>query len=366
MDAVRRFALLLLVLWLLAGQARAAEEGAGGTLRLPSQLERASPQAAELVDPEQEGYGLAAGAAELWNQALEEVKTALFSGVKSVAAIMAGVVLLGVVESTAPDRRGVTGQYVTIAGALWITAVAAGDLSALIGLGRETVVEVSRLSKVLLPALAAATAAAGSVTAASVRQVAAVIFSDVLLTVIEGLLLPMVYLYIGVAAAETVLEGETLSGIGRLLKKIIVWSLSGLLMMFTTYLTVSGAVAGAADAAAVKLAKSAVSSVVPVVGSILAEAAESVLAGAGVLKGLTGVFGMLAVLGFCLTPFLRLLGQYLLYQGAALVAATAGAPKLVGLVRRLGDAFGLVLAMTASSALLLIISLVSSLTAVTP
>ena len=44
----------------------------------------------------------------------------------------------------------------------------------------------------------------------------------------------------------------------------------------------------------------------------------------------------------------------------------SGPKKLTGLLTALGDAFGLVLAMTAASALLLLISLVSSLTAVVP
>ena len=115
-----------------------------------------------------------------------------------------------------------------------------------------------------------------------------------------------------------------------------------------------------------RLAKSAVSAAVPVVGGILSDAAESVMAGAGILKGMLGAFGALAVLSACLVPFLRLGCQYLLYQGAGLVAGAAGPKNLTALLRKLGDAFGLVLAMTGTSALLLIITLVSSLTAVTP
>lgn len=355
--------LLTLALCLLTG--RAAASGDGQTA-LPEELERLAPDTAALVDAEAEGsFGLAAGAARLWNQAVEELRTYLLAGVRSVAALMAGVVVLGAAETMAPGKGELVSRCGTAVGALWITAVSAGDLHSLIGLGQSTITEVSQLSRALLPALAAATAAGGGVTAASVRQVAAVFFSNALLYVMEGVLLPMVYLYIGVAAAGAVLEGEVLSGIARLMKKVITWSLSGLLLLFTTYLTVSGAVAGTADAAAVKAAKAAMSGAVPVVGSILADAAESVLAGAGILRGMIGVFGMLAVLGLCLTPFLRLGLQYLLYQGAALVAEAAGPKKLTGLIARLGDAFGLVLAMTAATALLLLISLVSSLTAVT-
>lgn len=279
---------------------------------------------------------------------------------------MAGVTLLGVVESAAPAGRETLSRCGGAVGALWITSLAAGDLNALIGLGRETIAEIGLLSKTLLPALAAAEAASGGVTVAAVRQVAAVFFANLLLAVIERLLLPMVYLYIGTAAAGAVLEGDAMERIGGLLKKAVIWILSGLLILYTSYLTVSGAIAGAADAQTVKMAKSAVSAAVPVVGGILAEAADSVIAGAGLLRGMVGTAGTLALLGACTVPFLRLGGQYLLYQGASLVSSAAGPGKLTKLIAMLGDAFGLVLAMTGAAAMLLLVSLISSITALSP
>ena len=347
--------LFVAALLFLCGQALAAQ--------LPPELERLAPEAAALADG---GEGLLPGVRRLWREGWEQAGEYLLAGVRSTAAIMAGVVLLGLAESAAPAGKDTLGQYVSITGALWITAVSAGNLNALIGLGQQTIVDLSQLSKALLPVLAAAEAASGGVTAASARQVAAVFFSDILLTAIERVLLPAVYLYIGTAAAGAVLEGELMERVGSLLKKLIGWALGGLLTLFTAFLTISGAVAGTADAQAVKVAKAAVSAAVPVVGGILSEAAESMLAGAGLLRGLLGAFGALAVLSFCLVPFLRLGGQYLLYQCASLAAAAAGPKKLTGLLTALGDAFGLVLAMTAASALLLLISLVSSLTAVVP
>ena len=347
--------LFVAALLFLCGQALAAQ--------LPPELERLAPEAAALADG---GEGLLPGVRRLWREGWEQAGEYLLAGVRSTAAIMAGVVLLGVAESAAPAGKDTLGQYVSITGALWITAVSAGNLNALIGLGQQTIVDLSQLSKALLPVLAAAEAASGGVTAASARQVAAVFFSDILLTAIERVLLPAVYLYIGTAAAGAVLEGELMERVGSLLKKLIGWALGGLLTLFTAFLTISGAGAGTADGQAVKVAKAAVSAAVPVVGGILSEAAESMLAGAGLLRGLLGAFGALAVLSFCLVPFLRLGGQYLLYQCASLAAAAAGPKKLTGLLTALGDAFGLVLAMTAASALLLLISLVSSLTAVVP
>ena len=104
----------------------------------------------------------------------------------------------------------------------------------------------------------------------------------------------------------------------------------------------------------------------PVVGGIIAEATETVLAGAGMLKNTIGVFGMLAILAACAYPFLQLGVQYLLYKLSAFLAAAVGAPELRKLIDGLGGAFGLVLGMTGSCALLLLISVLTSVSAVTP
>lgn len=357
------FLVLAVILCLLTGQARAADEAPA----LPPEILRAAPDASGLVtDSPEDGFGLFSGIRAILQESLSGVKSIVTSGLRSAAAIMAGVILLGTAESAAPAGKETLTRYSTAIGALWITAASAGDLNALIGLGRETVTDLSVLGKALLPALAAAEAAGGGVAAASARQAAAVFFAGLLLSVIERFLIPAVYLYIGTAAAGAVVEGDAPEKIGALIKKIIVWTLSGLLFLFVTYLTISGAIAGAADARAVGLAKSAVSAAVPVVGGILAEAAESVLAGAGLLHGMVGAAGTLALLGVCLTPFLHLGCQYLFYQAASLVSAAAGPKKLTKLTAMLGDAFALVLAMVGASAVVLLAALLSSVTALAP
>ena len=75
---------------------------------------------------------------------------------------------------------------------------------------------------------------------------------------------------------------------------------------------------------------------------------------------------MLAVLGTCAAPFLRLGIQYLLYKLAAFAAGTVSSPALVQLVDRLGSAFGLILGMVGSCALLVTVAVLSSLLAVVP
>ena len=210
------------------------------------------------------------------------------------------------------------------------------------------------------------TAASGAVTTATVQQVSTVFFVDLLLRLIRQLLLPLVYLYIGLLTAAACLPENRLGAIAEALKKLVTWILTTALLVFTIYLSIVRIISGSADSATVKVAKAAISGVVPVVGGIIADASETVLAGAGMLKNTIGVFGMLAILAACAYPFLQLGVQYLLYKLTAYLASVVGAPGLCKLIDGLGGAFGLILGMTGGCALLLLISVLASVGAVMP
>lgn len=284
------------------------------------------------------------------------VQKALRSGV----LLLTIVLLAGLAEGAAACGTGKTVQAVPVAAALAITAVSVADANTLIGLGREVIEGMEQFSKVLLPTVAAAVAASGSPGGAAARQVATMLFSDVLMTLINRVLLPLVYAYIAACTAYAAVGNTGLKRIAATLKWVVTSILTTVLLAFIGYLTVSGVIAGTTDAVTLKAAKFTVSSVVPVVGGILSDAAETVLAGAGILKNSVGVFGMLVILGMCVVPFLQLGVHYLTYKVTAALSATVADSRLVSLIDGIGGAFGLVLGMTGACALLLLISMVSA------
>ena len=289
----------------------------------------------------------------------------LFRENVSGAVLLLGVVLLCAMVDDLHHAVDSDGRnYVVMAGALVITLMAAGRIRSLMEVGAETIEQLGVFSKALLPTLSAAVAAGGGIASAGVRQVLTVLFTDVLISAIRGLLLPMVYCYVAVAVANAVLPEHDLKRLQKGIGKLATGILTGLLVVFTALLTLSGAAGNATDATALRLTKSAISTAVPVVGSIIADATDSVLASAGVLKSAIGVFGMLGVLAICLTPFLHLGVQYLLYKLTAFLASTVGSEPLVDLIDSLGSAFGLLLGMTGACALLLLISVASSVSVV--
>jgi len=212
--------------------------------------------------------------------------------------------------------------------------------------------------------MAAALAGCGGVFTASAWQVGTLFAADALTTLIHELLLPLVYCHIALASAGAALPESGLDKLADGLKKLISWLLCGAVAAFTLYLSVSGVLTGSADRAAVKAAQAAVSGAVPVVGSILAESAEMVLSAAHSLRAAIGAAGVLGVLLACLAPLVRLSVQFLLYRAAAFVSAVSGVKPLERLLEQLGDAFALVLGMTAACAALLLAALLVSISMV--
>ena len=215
-------------------------------------------------------------------------------------------------------------------------------------------------SKALLPTLSAAAAAGGCAVSASVWQVATVFFSDLLISLIRSLLLPLVWVFVALSAADAILPAGRLSGIAQGLHKAATWLLSGSLLLFTGYLSLSGAFASSADSLTLRMARSAIGTAIPVVGGIISDAADTILAGAGVLRQSVGIVGTLTILATCILPFLKLGVQYLLLKLSAFFAAAVAPEPLVKLLHALSSAFGLVLGMTGATAAMLLISVASS------
>ena len=314
----------------------------------------------------EEEAGLEQGVENLVSDAARQVGEILRRSIATGLKLMAVVLLCGLAQSARAQSSEEGVSAVNLAGALAITALTMTDMSVMIGLGRETLGKMEGFSSLLLPVMAVLTAATGGITAAAVRQGATVMFSQLLLMAMDRLLIPMVYAYVALSCAHAALGNPGLQKLAGLIKAAVTFLLTAMLLAFVGYLTASGAIAGSVDAAAVKAAKLAISRAIPVVGGILADASESVLAGAGALRGTVGAVGLVTVLAICLTPFLHLAVQYFVFKVTGALSACVAQPGLSRLIDAIGGAFGLVLGMTGAGALILLVSLVSAVMAVVP
>lgn len=359
---MRRALLLAAALLLFIAPARAAELRDAVD---PEAVAAAAPaEAAEILGDGVESADLDAGLEKLRDAALRAFPDTLRELARPLAAILAVTLTCSLAESFAAG--GDAAGAVQMAGCLAVAAIGAADVKSVLALGSATLERLSEFSRVLLPTLTTAAAVGGAPGAAAASWTAAALFSDLLLTAANGLILPLLCGFTAASCAAAVLGERRLDGPVQLLQWGTRTLLKALTLAFTAYLSVSRVLGAASDAAAVKTARAVLSSGVPVIGRSLSDASEALVAGAGLLRASVGVYGMLAVLAALLLPVLRLALRVLAFRAAAAVCAPIAGERIGRLLDRFGAACALLLGLVSAAAaieLLAIVSLIRTVTA---
>ncbi|NLV85714.1 MAG: stage III sporulation protein AE [Clostridiales bacterium] len=294
---------------------------------------------------------------------MKEKFSSIFKKALASALKMLTLVILGAACSSALEE-GTARDTVSFCSAIAVSAIAISDVNAFFTMGIDTLHKLSDFSKVLLPMMCTAAASAGAITSAAAKYAATALFMDIIMTIGTNIIMPLISLYLGSVIASAALGKDTLERVSNFLKWGCTTALTLLMTGFTAYLGISGLVSTKADEFTVKLTKSAMSTMLPVVGGILSDAAETVVAGAGLIRNLIGVFGFLAVAALCITPFISLGTHYLVYKGTAAVSEAISDKRMGRLISGVGAAFGMVLALVGASGLMLFFSVISSMKAV--
>ena len=278
---------------------------------------------------------------ELLTEALKNLSGSFRGGLLS-SGIMLAAVLLCSLLSELSERQ----EAVRFAAVLAIVGAGTGSVQSMITLAGETLNQMREYSLLLLPGLSSLAVFSGGAGTGAAVYTGGVLFFDLLLRISSALVLPVCWLYTGAGAADAALGDGRLSALEDFLR----WAAAGVLKwtsyLFTGYLALSGVLCGTMDSVKLRTTRAALSGMVPVVGGIISDASDAILSAAAALKSAAGVYGMLAVLAICMAPFLRLGVQLLLLKGTAAVSGLFGQPVLTGLIGRLADVMGLLLALT--------------------
>lgn len=310
----------------------------------------APPSAREYMPEDTASF--ANGLEQLLRKALALVRPDLKEASESMVAVLAVVLILALLETFS----GSTKKIADLAGVSAICAILMSSTNSLIHLGSEALAQLQEYGKLLLPVMTAAMAAQGGITTSAALYTGTVMFNSLLTNLLTKLLIPMVYLFLALAAANAATGEELLKKLRDTAKIFTGWCLKTLLTVFTTYMGITGILSGTTDAAALKAVKITFSTFVPVVGGILSDASEAVLVSAGLARNAAGLYGIFAVLALLVEPFVRIGIHYLLLKAAAALSGIFGTKRMAELIGDFSTAMGLLLAMTGSACVIQLIS----------
>ena len=291
-----RFFFMVLLLLLFCGQA-GAYDAADAQQQLTGAVDA---ETRDLLD----GVTLAADRSLLEQfsliveNSLQKLYGSWTTGLRSLAAVAAIAILCGMVNGV--RRVAGLGEELPIVSMVETLAIASTvllDVGGLMSLCRQTLQTISVFSKTMLPVMATAVSLSGAPARAAAMQAATMLALDLMIRMVVQVLLPLLSVYLAIMTVNYAFGQQLLQKTGEFILWFIRTILKTALTLFVSYLTLSGVLGGSTDALAVKTAKAALSGAIPVVGGVISDATESLLAGAVMLRSFTGLFGILCI--FC-------------------------------------------------------------------
>ena len=320
--------------------------------------------AAELTAPEvpesavdympSDPTNLQEGIGQVIRQAIYRIRPDLREAAQVCTGILGAVMIVSLLGTMADGIE----KCADLAGTVAVSLLFLTSAGALINLGAQTVRQISDYGKLLLPVLTAALSAQGGVTTSAALYSATALFDAILSGLISRVLIPLVYVFLALATANSALGEDLLKKFRDSVKWMMTWILKTILYIFTGFISITGVVSGPTDAAVLKAAKLTISGVVPVVGGILSDASEAVLVSAATVKNAVGLYGLFAVLALWMGPFLRIGAHYLMLRLTGMVCGIFGSKRLCELIQDFAGAMGFLVAMTGAGCLMLLISTV--------
>ena len=294
---------------------------------------------------------------DLWyifKQAVSSISPDITEAVGVCAGLISIILISSVLGSYAPNSIRTIRLVCTVC----VAALLIRPSNSYIQLGVETVQQLCEYGKLLLPVMTAALAAEGGITSATGLYAGTVVLNTFISSCVTKLIVPMLYIFLALCVAGSATEENSLKNLKDFMKWLITWSLKIALYLFTGYLGITGVVSGTVDASSIKAAKLALSSFVPVVGSVISDASEAMLVSVGVMKNAAGVGGMLAFIAVFIAPFLKIGLQYMLLKLTSAACAVFGDKTSVKLIEDFSSAMGVLLAITGTVCLLHLVSTV--------
>ena len=339
---MKRILLIIALIMAFAAPVRALELTAPD---VPKQAEKFMPS-------NQKSFG--EGLLEVFQDALVYVRPDL----KEAASICLSIIAVALATSMLHTIPGSPQKTVILAGNTGIALILFRGTGSLINLAGKTVADISEYGKLLLPVMTAALAGQGGVSSSAAIYAGTAFFDALLTSIIGKVLMPMAYLILILAVANSTIGEETLKKLHDGIKCATIWLLKTILYIYTGYIGITGVITGTTDAAALKAAKLTISSVIPVVGNILSDASEAVLVSAGMVKNAAGLYGLFAIIAIWIGPFLQIGSHYLLLKATGAACSIFACKSTSDLVQDFTAVLGLLLAMTGTICLMLLISLV--------
>ncbi len=248
----------------------------------------------------------------------------------ALLAQLVGLAMLSVLLSTLKDSFAQSdisqiGRAVIF---LLLAAIALNSFSLAMASARDAIAQMSDLIYATLPLLLPLLMALGGISTVAFLQPALLFAISLIMDLMRNFIFPLLYFSAILRIIGHISPKFNIDKIAGLLKDVALGIMTIATTVFIAFLSLSGIASSSFDGLAIKAVKSASGIFIPIVGRSLADALDSVLGTALMLKNVIGLIGALAIILICAWPAITILAQVIIYRLAAAILQPLGEEQL--------------------------------------
>jgi stage III sporulation protein AE len=231
------------------------------------------------------------------------------------------------------------------------------SFSSAISLGISIIDSMVDFMYATVPVLITLLVAGGNMTSGGIFQPILILIVEISATVIKNVFIPLILLSTILSIVNNISGKVQISRLASLLKQVAGWGLGIILTIFVAVVSIQGSVGAVADGVASKTAKFAIGTFIPVAGSYLADAADTVLSCALLIKNAAGIAVMIGVIAICLVPILKLFALIGLFKITEVLVEPISEKRITNCIKDIAGSLAFILGIIASVAFMFLISI---------
>lgn len=190
----------------------------------------------------------------------------------------------------------------------------------------------------LLPLMLAMMAAIGNITTAALFHPLIIFLVNISGLLIQKIVLPLLFLSAVLSIVSTLTNHYKVSKLATFLRNVAVGALGIFLTVFLGVISVQGAATAVTDGVTVRTAKFLAGNLVPVVGRMFTDAADTVMSASLLLKNTVGLAGLAILLMLCAFPALKVLSLAIIFNLSAAILQPLGGGPIIECLSIIGKA----------------------------
>lgn len=294
----------------------------------------------------------------IFQKILKLLGTEINTSLRTLISILVIIVIHGILKSITDslENKNIS-QIIYFVQYILIVTLIMSNFTEIINLVKNTANDLVGFINMLMPLLLTLMIYTGSIATSSVLEPVILFAINLIGNLIKDILIPVVFIIVIFSIISKISDRIQIEKLSKFLRSSVVWGLGVILTIFVGIVSLEGTLSSSVDGITAKTAKTAVSTVIPVVGKILGDVVDSVLGCGIILKNAIGIVGVIIVIGICIMPIIKIAILCIMYSLASAIIQPIADDKIVKILDEMGGVFKLLLGILCSLSVLLIVGI---------